>query len=274
MFQIGEFSKLTQVSIRMLRYYDETGLLKPSYVHPFTGYRLYSVDQIPSLQKIIFLRDSGFTVKEIFLVLAHWDNELLPALLQQKLQDIEIAIMKEIKKRDVLKRMIDSPADKPIAHVYPVLLKSIPSCFILSLRRILPRYSDEAELWNELTDFAVSVQVDLSPSSPPFAIYHDIDYKDNDVDVEVCFIVNEPMADQGPFRFRQTQTIDTVAYALVTGPYENIKSAYGSFAHWLTTNHSFRISGESRQICLRGPWNEALPENYLTEIQIPLTLPS
>jgi len=45
MFKIGEFSKLTQVSIRMLRYYDETGLLKPAQIDQFTGYRSYSVDQ-------------------------------------------------------------------------------------------------------------------------------------------------------------------------------------------------------------------------------------
>lgn len=47
MFKIGEFSKLTQVSIRMLRYYDENNLLKPAKTDPFTGYRLYSVEQIP-----------------------------------------------------------------------------------------------------------------------------------------------------------------------------------------------------------------------------------
>jgi len=54
MFRIGEFSKLTQVSIRMLRYYDETGLLKPAQIDKFTGYRLYSVDQIPTLHRIVF----------------------------------------------------------------------------------------------------------------------------------------------------------------------------------------------------------------------------
>ena len=50
MFKIGEFSKLTQVSIRMLRYYDEAGLLKPASTDPWTGYRMYSADQIPTLR--------------------------------------------------------------------------------------------------------------------------------------------------------------------------------------------------------------------------------
>ena len=65
MFKIGEFSKLTQVSIRMLRYYDEAGLLKPAEIDSFTGYRFYSTEQIPVLNKIIFLRDLGFNVSEI-----------------------------------------------------------------------------------------------------------------------------------------------------------------------------------------------------------------
>lgn len=65
MFKIGEFSKLTQVSIRMLRYYDEMGLLKPKEVDKFTGYRMYSADQIPLLQKIILLKDSKFKISEI-----------------------------------------------------------------------------------------------------------------------------------------------------------------------------------------------------------------
>ena len=60
------FSKLTQVSIRMLRHYDEIGLLKPVEVDNFTGYRMYSAAQIPLLQKIILLRDSDFKMMKVF----------------------------------------------------------------------------------------------------------------------------------------------------------------------------------------------------------------
>lgn len=75
MFKIGEFSKLTQVSIRMLRYYDEAGLLKPAKTDAWTGYRMYSAEQIPTLNKIIYLRDSGFQVSEIAAALAA-ENEM------------------------------------------------------------------------------------------------------------------------------------------------------------------------------------------------------
>ena len=60
MFRIGEFSRLTQVTVRMLRYYDETGLLRPAMVDPRTGYRLYETRQIPRLNQIIYLRGQRF----------------------------------------------------------------------------------------------------------------------------------------------------------------------------------------------------------------------
>ena len=97
MFRIGEFSKLTQVSIRMLRYYDEVGILKPAEVDKWTGHRLYSVEQIPSLNKILYLRDSGLNVSEIALALT-LDEQSLLAQLDKKHIEIEDAIQAEREK--------------------------------------------------------------------------------------------------------------------------------------------------------------------------------
>ena len=83
MFRIGEFSRLTQVTVRMLRYYDETGLLRQARVDSLTGYRLYETRQIPRLNQIIYLRDSGFTVAEIAAALDAEDEGLLAEQLGQ-----------------------------------------------------------------------------------------------------------------------------------------------------------------------------------------------
>ena len=95
MFKIGEFSKLTQVSIRMLRYYDEAGLLKPASTDPWTGYRMYSADQIPTLNKIIYLRDSGFQVSEIAAALAAKNEISLLEQLDRKYREIQETIQSE-----------------------------------------------------------------------------------------------------------------------------------------------------------------------------------
>src|SRR5574339_582645 len=65
MIRIGDFSKLSRVSVKTLRYYDETGLLKPVHVDPFTGYRLYEYSQLSTLHRILALKDLGFSLEEI-----------------------------------------------------------------------------------------------------------------------------------------------------------------------------------------------------------------
>ena len=70
MLKIGEFSKLSRISIRMLRHYDEIGLLRPVRIDAFTGYRYYGEDQLPLAGQIAALRDMGFGLSAISEVLA------------------------------------------------------------------------------------------------------------------------------------------------------------------------------------------------------------
>ena len=74
MLKIGEFSKLSRVSIRMLRHYDEIGLLKPVETDPFTGYRYYSETQLPTVGKISALKEMGFSLADIIRILEISDD--------------------------------------------------------------------------------------------------------------------------------------------------------------------------------------------------------
>jgi DNA-binding transcriptional MerR regulator len=76
MLRIGKFSRLSQVPVRTLRYYDEIGLLKPAQADRFTGYRYYSVDQLPRLNRILTLKDMGLSLDQIAQLL---EDELSPA---------------------------------------------------------------------------------------------------------------------------------------------------------------------------------------------------
>jgi len=69
MLKIGDFSRLSQVSVKTLRYYDEVGLLKPTQVDQVSGYRYYSVAQLRQLHRILALRDLGFSLEQIAHVL-------------------------------------------------------------------------------------------------------------------------------------------------------------------------------------------------------------
>jgi len=146
MFRIGEFSKLTQVSIRMLRYYDEMELLKPTEVDKWTGHRLYSVEEIPRLNKILYLRDSGLNVSEIALALTMDDKPLLTQLDKKRIE-IENAIQAEREKlRKIELAKSEIQGGKGELH-YNISVKSIPSYQVLSLRKAVPTYYSEGDLW-------------------------------------------------------------------------------------------------------------------------------
>lgn len=268
MFRIGEFSKLTQVSVRMLRYYDETGLLKPAEIDTWTGYRMYSVEQIPTLNKIIYLRDSGFNVSEIAMALSCDDNTLTIELLEKKQCEIKKNMQLEQEKLMKIETAKQELLNGKNEIHYNVSIKSIPSYYVLSLRKVIPNYYAEGELWKELSDFAKESNIDLSEDT--FSIYHDEDYREENVDVELCAKVNKSGQDIGSFKFYYTNPVPIMACTMVYGDFSNISIAYNVFAKWLQKNSQYMMYGENRQIVHRGPWNEKDPQKYLTEIQIPL----
>lgn len=268
MFKIGEFSKLTQVSIRMLRYYDETGLLKPIAIYPFTHYRKYSAEQITTLNKIIFLRDLGFNVSDIALALNQWSDEFIINQLNHKQSEILNTIKHEqnkLAKIELAKR--DIKQEKMTMH-YNVAIKAIPSYPVLSLRRVVPDYYAEGLLWREMLDFIK--KNNLATPTNSFTIYHDMDYREKDIDIEICVSVEQLRENTDDFTYRNTEAVSIMAYTMVYGAFENIANAFTSFANWLETHNQYKMAGKNRQIVHRGPWNEKTPNHYLTEIQIPL----
>jgi DNA-binding transcriptional MerR regulator len=270
MFKIGEFSKLTQVSVRMLRYYDETGLFKPAQIDKFTGYRSYSVDQIPILHRIIFLRDSGFQVSEIAAALKNWDNDHIIEELKNKKNEIQSLIRSEQKRAEAIDSAIGDLKNEKIVTRCNVALKKIPTYPVLALRKIIPDYFAEGKLWAELGEFMEREHIRLPQNTLNFAVYYDTEYKEADVDVEVCAVLFEPGAYRNSVLFRETEEVETMACVMVYGPFENIGPAFASFAQWLTEHEEYKMSGQNRQIVHRGPWNEKDPGKYLTEIQIPV----
>src|SRR6185503_14561568 len=86
MFRIGEFSRITRVTIETLRHYDALGLLKPAKVDPFTGYRFYSARQLMSLNRILALKEVGFSLEEIARILQEQlTNDQLRGMLKAQL---------------------------------------------------------------------------------------------------------------------------------------------------------------------------------------------
>jgi DNA-binding transcriptional MerR regulator len=252
----------------MLRYYDETGLLKPAEIDKFTNYRLYSAKQISALNRIIFLRDLGFNVSEIAVALKHWDNGFITDLLESKRLEIENTVKTEQDKLSKIELAKKDIRQEKITIHYNVVIKSIPGYQVFSLRRIVPDYYAEGQLWKEMSAFAAANDIPISGNT--FTIYHDADYREKDVDLEICAPVARMGKDTGGFAYRNTEPVPIMACTMVYGPFENLAGAYLSLAGWLQEHSQYKMTGQSRQIVHRGPWNEESPDKYLTEIQIPL----
>ena len=119
MFRIGEFSRLSRVSVRMLRHYDQLGLLKPSQTDRLTNYRYYSAEQLPRLNRILALQDLGFSLEQIRSMLeADLPVDEVRGMLRLKGAEVEQAIQAGQERLHLpgeeLARTL--PADSPALH--------------------------------------------------------------------------------------------------------------------------------------------------------------
>lgn len=271
MFRIGEFSKLTQVSIRMLRYYDEIGLLKPAKVDLFTGYRIYCANQIPELQKIILLKNLKFSTAEIKHIILGGKEVNIVKELQDKKVEINKEIVLEKQRIEKINSAINEIEKKNFKIHCNINFKKVDKILILSTREIIPTNFHEGILWNRLYDFIkkenISIKQDVYNN---IAMYHDTEHKDENVDVEVGFVVGKLGGNKEGFAYREVDAVEKMAYAMVHGPYENLAKGYEMLAYYLESNKEQMAEKPSRQICHIGVDDTKNPEEYLTEIQIPL----
>lgn len=267
MFKIGEFSKLTKVSTRMLRHYDEVGLFKPVKIDNFTGYRYYSAKQMPELIKIITFRDVGFSISEISRLIKMENNEDIIKELKKKQLQAEENINSERKKISNIDKIISTIGKEMCTMNYDVKLKEIPAYKVVSTRGLVEDYSKEGDLWAMLGEFALNNQ--LQPNGEPFAIYHDGEHKESNVDIEVAMPVAELQENKERFVFREVESVPCMATLLYKGRYENIDKAFFFLANWIEDSE-YEPYGKVRQVSIKGPWNETNPDNYLVEIQMPV----
>lgn len=267
MFKIGDFSKLTKVSVRMLRYYDEVGLFKPFKIDDFTGYRFYSAKQISEINLIVSLRDMGFNVTDISLFIKEKSEEKLEDILKVKSEEIMDNIKSEERRLEKINCTISNIKKERVNMNYNVTLKSLPSYKVISLRDTIPAYDAEGMLWARLSEYLMMKNIPCSEIA--YATYHDEGVKEGEVDVEVVMGVDNLMKDENGFIFKKTEAIDQAASILVPGDYSKIGGAYNFLANWIEEN-GYSMSGNPRQVAIRGPWNEMNSEDYLSEIQIPV----
>lgn len=268
MFKIGDFSRLTRVSVKTLRHYDKLGLLVPLQVDEQTGYRYYSAGQIPRLNRILALKEIGFSLEEIKQAL---QNELtgvaMTGTLKAKKAEITAAIRMEQAKLMRLEACIKILEQEDFEMNYDIVIKEIAPSQIASIRDRIPTYSSQGELWNELAAYLNEHHIKMV--APCYAIYHDHGFKEKDIDTEVVETVAESGPDSERVKFRTLEGVKEMACTIHKGPYESLHLAYNAISVWLEENQ-YQINGPVRESYLKGNWDEPDPSQWITEIQFPV----
>jgi len=269
MLKIGDFSRLSRISVKALRYYDEIGLLKPVEVDRFTGYRYYSADQLPRLYKIVVLKNLGLSLDEIGLLLtANLTIEQIRDLLHTKQAEIQHKLEEEETRLVRVEEWLNSIEKEGIMPTYDnVVMKEINPQTIVCLRDTIPAYTDVVRLWEELCPYLEEHKVAIT--GPPLAIYHDCEYMEKDVDVEVAVPIKGELPVTERIKVRQLPGEKQAACVIYQGPYENIGNAYTAMLAWIETN-GYQIAGPDREVYLVGPDQNNDPSAWVTELQLPV----
>jgi effector-binding domain-containing protein len=266
MFKIGEFSKLSQVTVKTLRYYDKIGLLKPAEVDRFTSYRYYSADQLPCLNRILALKDLGLSLDQIARLLGEeLPPEQIRGMLRLKQVELQEQLEEEQARLDRVERRLRQIEQEETMPTQEVVLKKMPAQAVASVRDVVPTLSDLGQLFGEV--FAHLGRHRITPAGPPIGIYHDEEFREQDADVEVAVPVTGSVPEGDRVKERELPAIEEMACIIHEGSYETIGGTYGQLMAWIEAN-GYRMCGPVREVYVRGPESGGDPSTYVTEIQL------
>lgn len=268
LLRIGLFSRLTAISVRMLRYYQERHVLEPAAVDPFTGHRFYSPAQLAQAHWIVRLRDAGLPVGEIAEMMANrGDPERLRAIMSAHGERLS----RERARLDDMSAAFDRMNAYLQESAMDINVRQIrmPAMTVAALRRILPSYRDEGQLWQEIGRLMEQSGV-MAPDHDDGiggATFYDPEYRDSDVDIEVWLQVSAPLTSVAPLECREVPAREVVVATLL-GSYDGMPEATAAVgvhiaAHDLRTGPMFNIYRVS-------PAQDPDPAAWVTDVCLPV----
>jgi DNA-binding transcriptional MerR regulator len=275
MLKIGEFSKLVQVSVPTLRYYDQVGLLKPVEVDRSTGYRYYSASQLPRLHRILALKGLGFDLAQIAAVLTEGvtPEQMRGMLLLRQAQINQQIIEAQSQLTEVESRLQQIEREEHVS-AYDVILKHVEPLLIASVRTILPSHSEVGMLFGEVYE-AIGSHVNKALGPNPenggqtLVLWYDTEFNEHGVDGAAAFMLRCPVPESGRMRVHELPAA-TMAATVHHGSYNTINQAHEAILTWIEAN-GYRIVGPDRELNLYHtvPIRQDNP-SYITEIQYPV----
>ena len=265
-YSIGEFSQITGLSAKTLRFYHERGILVPTSVDQATGYRFYDAGKIEKARVIMRLRQMEFSIEDIATVFSECgdDADILNHLerqkqfLQQRIsedRDIVRSLNEIITKEREAKQLLDT-AD------FAVEEKSVEPLLIAGLR-MKGKYSECGAGFSRL-----SKAIGRHISGKALCLYYDGEYREDDADFEPCFPIRKRIEAE---RISVRELAGARCLSLVhRGPYDQLGRSYAKILKQ-ADERKVKVALPTREIYVKCPGMifKGTPKNYLTEIQLP-----
>jgi DNA-binding transcriptional MerR regulator len=258
MYKISEFSKITKLTVKALRYYDEQDILKPSY-RAENLYRYYDDNDFKKAQLIVLLRGLDFNISEIKDIVSQYagDDDLSYYLVEKQQM-----IRQQIKKQRALIEKIDTYLQpnkgEENSMNYKIEDKIFDAVTVVSVR-YKGRYNEVGKYIGDLYKLAKG-----KASGPAFNCYYDEEYKEQ-ADIELCL----PVDTFGNASTKQLPKIKAIS-TIHTGSYQTLNMAYKALMDY-AKSHNIECKTPSREIYHKGPGMifKGNPNKYITEIILP-----
>ncbi len=269
MIKIGDFARLSQVSVVTLRYYDEMELLKPVKVDVFTGYRFYSTDQLPRLNRILALKDLGFSLDQIKLMLVEGVTpEQLRRMLTQQRSEVEKRLADEQSRLLRIEARLRQIEMENQMSKYDVILKTAPAMLVASCRVVVPTNDQVpqylAPAYKAVYDYVR--QQNAKEVGPCLTLWHSpADVYENE-DVEALVQIDRQLADIAQVKVYQLPATQ-VAAVVHHGNFEDFAQGHAALLEWIDVN-GYKIVGPYREIYIQHDKQKL--NDTTTEIQIPV----
>ena len=256
---IGEFSRLTHLSVRTLRRYHDAGLLEPAKVDHQSGYRYYSVDQIPIAQVIHRLRELDVPLPDVQRILRSPNPATRAALITDHLQRLECQLDQTRAAVASLRRLL-----QPEPGGMDVELRAVPATTVAAVE-------DDVER-DHVLDWYAGAMAEMDAAVPertgaPGGLYHNALFELGRGHV----LVYRPVADPPRIGRVHPVTLPPVELAVTThiGEHDDIDVTYGQLGTWVV-EHALAVAGPVRETYLIGPRDTVEPAAWRTEIGWPV----
>jgi DNA-binding transcriptional MerR regulator len=274
MFRIGEFSKIAQVSGRLLRYYDEIGLLSPEATDPESGYRFYSAQQLPRLNHILVLKELGLSLKQIArLVDQNTSIDEIRGMLALRKAQIEQTVQEEMTRLRVVESRLQQIDTYGQIQEPDVVLKAVPAQQFLALREVLSDLGVRGRLVRKIATI-VPAKVGQGSLGNIAIVTHSPIFDPEALDLEVGYLLNGKapqsvrLSEERVLTQHTLPAIETLATLAHAGRISEVHRSYGALGTWIE-QHGWQINGLGRELLMQLPKSEE-EEEVVIEIQMPV----